>query len=111
MGICELRGAMSGVRRSRSMGWGGRVYGRGCPSCEAMVFDRAVGPVVLIAHESEEMSQQLGAVLLEMELSPLWAGQGTVAVHLLRKYRPVAAVLDVGLRNESVFLGYRCYPR
>ncbi len=76
---------------------------RRCGGCEAMVFRRADGPKVLIAHESEEMSQQLGAVLLAENFWPLRAADGAAANSLLDSVSPGAAVLDVGLSVVSTF--------
>ena len=74
-----------------------------CPTCDGMLFRSGAGPAVLVAHESEEISQQIGSVLLNVGFSPLRAAQGRQALKILEKCRPVAAVLDVGLGEVMSF--------
>ncbi len=76
---------------------------RRCAACDAMVFRPAPGPTIVIAHESEELSQRLGAVLLADGFSPLRAADGAEALFLSEPERPAAAVLDVGLPRVNAF--------
>jgi DNA-binding response OmpR family regulator len=74
-----------------------------CPDCSGMVFKSSPGPAVLVAHGSEEISQQIGSVLLNAGFAPLRAAHGGQALKLLDRRRPVAAVLDVGLGEVMSF--------
>ena len=74
-----------------------------CQGCHGMVFRSSPGPAVLVAHESEEISQQIGSVLLNVGFTPLRAAHGRQALTILEKRRPVAAVLDVGLGEVMSF--------
>lgn len=79
-----------------------QVWSR-CDACGGMVFRPVAGPRVLVAHESEEVCAQVGAVLLGAQLHTLRAGNGTHARRLLDSHQPAAVVLDVGLADGSVF--------
>ncbi|MBI5507674.1 MAG: hypothetical protein HY903_02860 [Deltaproteobacteria bacterium] len=68
-----------------------------------MVFAEAAGPQVLMAHESEEVSGEMGSVLLHAGFSPLRAANGCDAIKIIDARRPVAAVLDVGLGDVMSF--------
>lgn len=76
---------------------------RRCDVCDTMVFRRATGATVLIAHESEPMCQQLGAVLLADAFHPVRAADGAETLFLLSQITPAAAVLDVGLPRINTF--------
>ena len=80
----------------------GAVWVR-CHGCRGMLFRESAGPAVLIAHESEEISQQIGSVLLNCGFAPVRAAHGGQALKILEKRRPVAAVLDVGLGEVLSF--------
>jgi CheY-like chemotaxis protein len=68
-----------------------------------MVFCRAEGPEVVIAHESEPICQQMGVVLLRAGVRPLRAANGDQARQLLEAFCPPAAILDVGLGGVLAF--------
>jgi CheY-like chemotaxis protein len=68
-----------------------------------MVFRQPDASAVLIAHGSEALCQQLGAVLLSEELWPVRAADGLEARFLLKSLRPVVAVLDVALTDINAF--------
>lgn len=74
-----------------------------CPVCEAMVFAKRGGGDVLIAHESEAISQQMGIAVLSVGLTPLRAAQGHEASLIIDTFQPVAGVLDVGLMPVTAF--------
>ena len=74
-----------------------------CPSCHGMIFRSLEGPRVVVGHESEEISQQTGEVLLEAGFCPLRAKDGDEAVKILESLRPPAAVLDVALGKVLAF--------
>ncbi|MEE8410594.1 MAG: hypothetical protein V3T05_13410 [Myxococcota bacterium] len=68
-----------------------------------MVFRSSGGPLVLVAHGSREISQQIGAVLCDAGFSPLRAPHGRDALRIIDRWNPVAAVLDVGLAEVMSF--------
>ena len=78
-----------------------------------MVFRRAAGPMVLVAHGSEEMSQHIGGVLLAEGLSPLRAANGNDTVRLIeRDYASVYTSPDTtDNRAGLINLGWRLRQR
>jgi len=74
-----------------------------CSSCQAMVFRSLDGPRVVVGHESEDISQQTGEVLLEAGFSPLRAQDGDEVLKILESHRPPAAVIDVALGKILAF--------
>lgn len=80
----------------------GPVWAR-CNACQGMIFRSLEGPRVVVGHESEDISQQTGEVLLEAGFSPLRAKDGDEAVRILETHRPPAAVLDVALGKILAF--------
>jgi len=80
----------------------GPVWAR-CPSCQGMIFRSGEGPQVVVGHESEEISQQTGEVLLEAGFCPLRAKDGDETIRILDSQKPPAAVLDVALGKVLAF--------
>lgn len=73
-----------------------------CESCQALVFPPAAGPKVLIGHDSDDVSADLGSLLTVAGFCVLRATQGTQAMQLALKHRPRGACLDVGLGEISM---------
>jgi DNA-binding response OmpR family regulator len=61
------------------------------------------GQKVLIAHHSEEVSKQIGPVLIESGFRPIHAKNGNHAVHILEKHKPEAIIIDVALEKILSF--------
>jgi DNA-binding response OmpR family regulator len=80
----------------------GAVWAR-CGSCRGMVFRCAGGPRVVVGHESEDISQQTGEVLLEAGFCPMRGKDGNEVLKILEAQRPPAAVLDVALGKILAF--------
>lgn len=87
---CQLCGAEVG-------GGGSAPLWLRCRACGTMVFRAGPGPRVVIGHESEEISEQIGAVLLDAGLSPVRAADGEQVMQILSANPPAAVVLDVAL--------------
>jgi len=81
---------------------GGQVWTR-CPSCQGMIFRSLDGPHVVVGHESEEISQQTGEVLLEAGFYPMRGKDGNEVLKILETQKPPAAVLDVALGKILAF--------
>jgi DNA-binding response OmpR family regulator len=80
----------------------GAVWTR-CSSCQGMIFRSLNGPHVVVGHESEDISQQTGEVLLEAGFCPLRAKDGSEVLKILEIHKPPAAVLDVALGKILAF--------
>jgi CheY-like chemotaxis protein len=74
-----------------------------CENCKGMIFPNTGGPKILIAHESEEASEQIGEVLAKAGFSLVRAQHGGQAIEVLESVRPRAAVLDVALGEVLAF--------
>jgi DNA-binding response OmpR family regulator len=74
-----------------------------CSSCQAMIFRPVEGPRVVVGHESVDISQQTGEVLLEAGFHPLRAKDGSEVLKILESHKPPAAVLDVALGKILAF--------
>ena len=74
-----------------------------CQSCKGMIFPATDGPKILIAHESEETSEQIGEVLARAGFSLVRARHGGQALEIIEAVRPQAAVLDVALDEVLSF--------
>jgi CheY-like chemotaxis protein len=68
-----------------------------------MLFRQSDGPRVVVAHESEEISQQIGGVLLDVGFSPVRVPDGRRAWTVLEANPPAALVLDVALGQVMCF--------
>jgi hypothetical protein len=68
-----------------------------------LVFREANGPRVLVAHESDDLSQQIGAVLLDAGFAPVRVPDGRRALSALEADPPAAAVFDVALDDVMCF--------
>lgn len=74
-----------------------------CGSCDSLVFRNGAGPLVLVAHDSEEISAEIGAVLLSGGFAAMRAADGAQAMKILSGHRPRAAVVDVALADVMSF--------
>ena len=73
-----------------------------CHDCGSMIFSKSGMPVV-IAHESDAISEELGKALLDGGYTPYRAENGVQAEELIRKHGVSVAVLDVGLRDKLAY--------
>jgi DNA-binding response OmpR family regulator len=74
-----------------------------CNACLGMVFRPLDGPRVVVGHESEDISQQTGEVLLEAGFYPMRGKDGDEVLKILETQKPPAAVLDVALGKILAF--------
>ncbi|MBN1959630.1 MAG: hypothetical protein JW841_01680 [Deltaproteobacteria bacterium] len=74
-----------------------------CDTCHAMVFPQTSDLKVIVAHESENIAARIGFIVAETGLWPMHAPNGAIAMHLLEKKHPHAAVLDVALPEVMSF--------
>ncbi|MFC1611753.1 hypothetical protein ACFL6C_12395, partial [Myxococcota bacterium] len=74
-----------------------------CRACAAIIFWPSDGPIVLVAHESDTIAQQIGAVLLSTGFAPVRVLYGHQAIRVLRERGASAAVVDVALTDIMAF--------
>jgi len=74
-----------------------------CQNCKGMIFPAGDGPKILIAHESEDTSEQIADVLSRAGFSLVRAKHGGQALELIESVRPQGAVLDVALDDVLAF--------
>ncbi|MBC7792222.1 MAG: response regulator [Clostridia bacterium] len=75
----------------------GLVPSASCAACNAIVFAKVDGPVVLVAHDSRVQLAEIGCILAGVGFFPVTARDGAEALRLAIALAPDAAVLDVAL--------------
>lgn len=74
-----------------------------CPACGAMLFAAGGGPLVLVAHGSEALSEQIGVAIGGAGMTPVRVARGDEALAVFSKLAPRALVLDVALDEVMAF--------
>lgn len=79
-----------------------RPWGR-CGTCLAMVFPPQEGPRVVVAHGSEEASEEIGRVLSAEGIWTIHVNNGQKLLDYLGRVGAEVALLDVGIADPNAY--------